>query len=721
MLSFLNPLFLWALAALAIPLALHLFQRRRTVVTPFPTIHFLKLAQKQAASRVRFENILLWLLRSLLLALLALAFAMPVLRRSAAVGWLGAARRDIVIVIDTSYSMSYETGRGTVMETAREAAARLIASLAPSDRVCVYLAGDTPQPLIARPTTEHAAVLRAVRAVEWQPGSSAIDEAVALALLTLDQDADSRRDREIHVLTDGQALPWQGFAGATDAGGGAAAGEEGAVIKREHRDRIPLFALLGGAEMPENTWPDRLTVTPSLIMAGRTPALDVTLGRSGPARQTTLTVLVGEEERASRGLLADADAETTAEVALPGLAAGTWPAILRTAVDALPFDDEFLFLLHVRDKLPVLVVGQEEATKFLRVALDPGGDGETVTAVSGDALDTTDLADFEAVFLADAFPLPGQAVIKLENYVRAGGLLAIFPGDHAAPRHYAELAIIPAGVRGIPTVPVDDAARMIGRVSREDAIFRNFRFPRGAVPSLALKRVLTFEEPAEDASVVLTAGPGQPFLLTRPAGRGRVFQFAVAADRAWSTLPLTSFFVPVVHQILRHGAGTAQCPPYAPLGTDLEVAEYIPGFRAGDRLLSPSGREASVRDSGNLRMVIEPLTEPGLYTHVRGGGAPVPALAVNADRAESRLTPALPGEIDAWCGFRNFRAVRTPEELMAAVESLHSGSALAEPLLWLVLLLALTEWWYANHTLRRRPRLTDTLTIAASGKVGGTT
>ena len=106
MLVFLNPLFLWALAALSIPLVLHLFQRRRTVVTPFPTLRFLKLAQKQSASRIRFEHLLLWLLRSLLLACLALAFARPVIRKSAGAAWLTRARRDAVIVLDTSYSMA---------------------------------------------------------------------------------------------------------------------------------------------------------------------------------------------------------------------------------------------------------------------------------------------------------------------------------------------------------------------------------------------------------------------------------------------------------------------------------------------------------------------------------------------------------------------------------------------------------------------------------------
>ena len=83
MLVFANPTFLWALTAAAIPLMLHMFQRRRTVVTPFQTLRFLKAAQKRPSSRVRFENFLLWLLRTLLqardvLALQKIASDLPI-------------------------------------------------------------------------------------------------------------------------------------------------------------------------------------------------------------------------------------------------------------------------------------------------------------------------------------------------------------------------------------------------------------------------------------------------------------------------------------------------------------------------------------------------------------------------------------------------------------------------------------------------------------------
>ena len=718
MLVFLNPIYLWGLAALSIPLALHLFQRRRTVVVPFPTLRFLKLAQKRSASRVRFENLLLWLLRSLLLALLALAFAMPVLRKSRAGNWLARGRRDVVIVIDTSYSMAYETDRGAVIDTARGAAEELIGSLAPADRVCIYLAAETPRPLIERPTTEHAAALQALRGVTWHHGSSAIDAAIAQALHTLDQEKDTRPEREIYVLTDGQARPWHGFRSATDDH--APSSDGSSVIAREHRDRIPLYVLLGGAERPENTWPASVTLTPPLLLAGQEARLTAKIGRTGPARQLSLVLSCdGAMEPLNRSVLAGADSETPVELVLPALPPGLWPAELRTTTDALPCDDALGFMLRVRDRLPVLVAGPPGAVRYLSAALAPGG-GDAVTVVAPDELGSVDLAGYEALFLADALPLSGQAILAIESYVKAGGILAVFAGDGAAPGAYGDLPFLPAPVRGVAQIPVREAVRHIGRVSREDAIFRDFRFPQGVVPTLALKRVLLFDPPAPGGTVVLTAGDDQPFLLVRPLGRGLVFQFAVSAGRDWSTLPLTAFFVPVVHQIVRHGAGVTRQSPAAPLQTELPVDEYLPDFRADDRLYAPSGQEIPVRDAGNLVRVVEPLAEPGLYTRRRAGGEPVPALFANPARDESRLDPVTPEELEAWTGFKTLRVERSPEALLAAAAEQHHGRELTELLLWLILPLALDEWWFANRTLRQGTRLTESLAIDPAGKVTGT-
>ena len=113
---FLAPLFLIAACVGAmIPFFLHLMQNRKRVRLPFPTLRFLKKAQKNNSRRIRLENFFLWLLRTLIMLLLGAAFAMPMIR-TGGLGWLGDAPRDIAIILDASYSMGYRTERGSVWD-----------------------------------------------------------------------------------------------------------------------------------------------------------------------------------------------------------------------------------------------------------------------------------------------------------------------------------------------------------------------------------------------------------------------------------------------------------------------------------------------------------------------------------------------------------------------------------------------------------------------------
>ena len=78
--TFLTPLFLLGLAALAIPVLIHLTQRERTTVVEFPSLMFLKKIPYESVKRRRLRDLLLLALRAAALALIVAAFARPFLR-----------------------------------------------------------------------------------------------------------------------------------------------------------------------------------------------------------------------------------------------------------------------------------------------------------------------------------------------------------------------------------------------------------------------------------------------------------------------------------------------------------------------------------------------------------------------------------------------------------------------------------------------------------------
>ena len=718
MLVFANPMFLWALTAAAIPLMLHMFQRRKTVVTPFPTLRFLKAAQKRSSSRIKFENFLLWLLRTVLLLMLGLAFALPVLRTTTGGSWLTRTRRDVAIVLDASYSMNYELDRGKVWDVCKEASVGVIEGLMSGDRVCVYVAADTPVPVIEKPTTEHATVVQAIRALPCLPGSSKLDETVALALRSLEQQ-DGRREREIYIMTDGQAVPWQGFRDAAKKEE-QTGGDAKAKISREQRDKVSFFALLAGALQPDNTCPSDVKVTPSLLLAGQNARLNVRVAHTGTAKQVTVAVEVDGQERGRRGIATDADAESSLEFTVGGLEPGIHIAKITTPQDALPDDDAFLFLLRVRKQLPVLIAGPKEATRYLKAALAPGAADDSVKQVDTAELDSADLRDYQAVFLCDVFPLAGQSIMRIEEYAKTGGVVIVFPGDRADIAAYADMKILPAQPKGTVDVPVEQAARQLKRIpnQKDQVVNFNLSLPPGTVPTVALKRVMSFGELQENAAVLVSAGEGVPFMTGRAVGRGRVFMFSIAANRDWSTFPLTAFFVPVVHQLIRQGAGASVQPTHLVQGSNIPVNEAVPNYREDDAIAAPSGAQLSIKDNGNRTFFIESLTEPGIYTRAKAGAAqPEPVLAVNTDRFESHLTPITPQELSEWTGFKKLLTAKDPEELTRLIDEYRNGRSLAEIFLWIALLLSLIEWWFANRALRTQTGATEKMKVDLAGKV----
>ena len=134
--SFLAPLFFVALAALAIPVLIHLIQREKRAGHPVSFADVLCSACRTSRSqRRRVHNWLLLLIRLTALALIVLAFARPFFEGQDLGAAAGGGAREVVILLDQSYSLGYADR----WERAQAAAAEAIDGLGPVDRGSVVL------------------------------------------------------------------------------------------------------------------------------------------------------------------------------------------------------------------------------------------------------------------------------------------------------------------------------------------------------------------------------------------------------------------------------------------------------------------------------------------------------------------------------------------------------------------------------------------------------
>src|SRR5271167_804308 len=111
MMMLLSPLLIWGTCLGAIPLIIHLLNRRRFRRVEWAPMRYLKLTIERNRRKIQLEELILLLLRIAAMVLLFFYLARPVLNPTGLEQWLGTGGRSSqVILIDDSLSMGYALG-----------------------------------------------------------------------------------------------------------------------------------------------------------------------------------------------------------------------------------------------------------------------------------------------------------------------------------------------------------------------------------------------------------------------------------------------------------------------------------------------------------------------------------------------------------------------------------------------------------------------------------
>src|ERR1700758_3470847 len=97
--GFFTPWFLAGAVAVGLPIWLHLLKRHKTDPKPFPSLMFFEHREQSSVMHRKLDHILLFVLRILMLLILALLFAQPFFRLLTA---KGQGKKIIVVAVDNS-------------------------------------------------------------------------------------------------------------------------------------------------------------------------------------------------------------------------------------------------------------------------------------------------------------------------------------------------------------------------------------------------------------------------------------------------------------------------------------------------------------------------------------------------------------------------------------------------------------------------------------------
>jgi len=191
--SFLHPWALAGLLAAAVPILLHLIQRREPPTVMFPAVRYLIDATREHQRRLRVRHWLLLAIRTLLLVALVLAAAGPLIARPGVASHAPAA---LVLVLDNSASSAAIAGGTRRLDDLVRAADGALARATPNDALWLLTADGVPR-------RGDAATLRTM-VKQVMPSARRLDlgEAVVTASRVL---SGEKRPGEVLLLSDVQA------------------------------------------------------------------------------------------------------------------------------------------------------------------------------------------------------------------------------------------------------------------------------------------------------------------------------------------------------------------------------------------------------------------------------------------------------------------------------------------------------------------------------------
>ncbi len=525
MFSFATPALLWLLPLLSAPIIFHFMKRSIVVNIHFPTIRFLSLGRVPKEGRRQLRDLLLLLLRLLLFTLIILAVAGPSYKSEKPIAVLISETSQVIFAVDSSASM----GINGDQEKLKQALERLFeedieatiftfdqeARMADTLAKSAQQAENTISTLGIRPLTSDSARL-------------------SLTLSKLIQDTKAKR---VVIFSDFQKSDWT-------------------------------IALL--QKLPRGVEVEFINVLKSEI--DNVGITKVTVQHGSGKNRTVLVTLHNftQHDQALEIHYDDGINKLKKAVNIPALKSlnSTFSIVEATEVQGHVYidhkerdaDDSYHFWLGDLPAVELLLVSpitedkKEELffiTKVLQVQPKGSQRLTNVTSITSDLFPLVDLSSVNGVVISGAGAyFDDESMLVLTKYINEGGVVLVTPSNAAALQFQR---LQQAGLLNLKFNGFNRGTRessfYLNEVVKDSFLEKTFPAPENSdlfqFPIHRYCRVQTFS-PVKN---ILRTTDGDAVLYAQTHGKGSLYALGFALDSQWSEFPLSSSFLPVMHEV----------------------------------------------------------------------------------------------------------------------------------------------------------------------------
>jgi len=606
----LEPYFLYAFLALAIPILIHLFSLQKHKTVYFSNVAILKQINQKKSNITKLQKLLLLLIRLLLISALILAFSEPYLSDNEE----SISDKQIVgIYLDNSFSMNANNNKGVLIEQAKNNARSILNAHKGKDEF-IFISNELQG--------KHQ------RIIDYNDCLEAIDQTnIAAPVLNVKSVIDRwnalkqneiNTEAELYIISDFQKTSFpKGF---------------------HYQDTSFTTHLLPISSYPQtNLSIDTCYLESPNHSLGQQEWLyfEVSNASNEDLENLTVKLIVNGKQKALTTLKVKANSSSSAKLNFSNHTTGTQKASIELTDATILFDNRLYFSFNVTEANKVLCIYENASSTALSALFnDAIFDYQTLEVGK---LNLNKLSQQNLIILENVSNPTSGLINRLKVYTENGGNLLIIPSNRMNTNSYQTLA----NSLNIPAYTKLNSKRVkVSSLNKKHKLFKDV-FEKQAkqteFPSINQYYSIANTYSSSEENIMLL-NTKEPFINSYTKGLGSIYLMCSPLNTEASNLEKHALFVPLLFNMAIQSSRAENI--YYTLGKDrviiLNQKSKSEQFRIkkGEYIdILPEVRTVDQRIQINIQNIIQ---EDGFYTLTNQEQQKT--LSFNYDRQESNLS-----------------------------------------------------------------------------------
>lgn len=402
--QFLNPLFLFGLLAISIPIIIHLFNFRRYKKLEFSSIKYLKQVLLETKKQKKVRNLLLLLSRILSILFLVLLFSYPYIQKQDS-NLLSKAKNSVVVFIDNSFSMQNNSSQGSALDQAKQRAKEIIDAYGNEDSFMLL----TTELLGKHQSfVDKKRFVELVNEVEISSVSSLNSSSLQKAFSLLNT---KQTNRLLYFISDFQS--------------------PGFDVENFPMDTTVLTNFVPiEVNNLDNLYIDSISFASPIFSLSNNVTINIKVKNSSEndAEKVGLKLYLNDKQISIASVDIPSNQSEVIEMSFPLESRGIIHGRISILDNPISFDDDFFFTIHTKESINILSINSQSPNPFIQKLFSNTPELNLVN-INDKSIDFSEFNKYSLIILNSLRTLPSGLVSELKNFRQNNGDMIIIPDN----------------------------------------------------------------------------------------------------------------------------------------------------------------------------------------------------------------------------------------------------------------------------------------------------